>query len=102
MDVTDGSRCLKVPALTVPEWVGMSALWMIAIGLMAWETWFGGPETAARWSLLVSAGAAAWTAAWIVVTTIGKCIPLVAEHVELRLQMREAVARVHRLDGERV
>lgn len=49
-------RCLTIPV----SLVGLVTMWLGAVLLLGWTT-FGGPEVAAKWGLLGSAAAAAWT-----------------------------------------
>lgn len=83
------NRCFRIP-----EWVGMIVLWVLAVALTIWRAFFDGPEAVDGWARLVVALAAAWTVSWTVVTALHHAIPLIAESVELRLQMRESADRV--------
>lgn len=40
--------------------MGQAAMWVVAVGLLTWDT-FGGPLEAGKWGLLCAVGAGAWS-----------------------------------------
>ena len=68
---------------------GVAALWLVTVGLMLWSQ-FGGPFHAGRWSLLLSAAAAAWTVVVGVRAVCCRLSQMIIESIEERVDERLA------------